>query len=48
VFAAADTIDLEIDVSTTAPTAGVLRVWAVLMDVDGRYGAAEADRDQLA
>ena len=48
VFAAADTIDLEIDVSTTAPTAGVFRVWAVLMDVDGRYGAAEADRDQLA
>lgn len=48
VFAAADTIDLEIDAATTAPTAGVLRVWAVLMDVDGRYGADEVDRDQLA
>jgi hypothetical protein len=48
VFAAADTIDLEIDAATTAPTAGVVRVWAVLMDVDGRYGAEEVDRDQLA
>jgi hypothetical protein len=48
VFGTADTIDLEIDAATTAPTAGVLRVWAVLMDVDGRYGAEEADRDQLA
>jgi len=48
VFASADTIDIEIDAATTAPTGGVLRVWAVVMDIDGRYGAAEADRDQLA
>jgi len=48
VFASADTIDIEIDAVTTAPTGGVLRVWAVVMDIDGRYGAAEADRDQLA
>jgi hypothetical protein len=26
----------------------VVRVWAVLMNVDGRIGAAEVDRDQLA
>lgn len=47
-FASADTIDLEIDAATTAPTGGVVRVWAVLMDVDGRYAAAEVSRDQLA
>ena len=48
VFAAADTIDLEIDAATTAPTAGVFRVWAVLMDIDARKTAAEVDRDVLA
>lgn len=48
VFGTADTIDLELDAATTAPTAGKFRVWAVLMDIDGRYGAAEVDRDQLA
>jgi hypothetical protein len=47
-FAAADTIDLEIDAATTAPTAGVVRVWAILMDVDARKTAAEVDRDLLA
>jgi len=48
VFASADTIDIEIDAATTAPTGGVLRAWAVMMDIDGRYGAAEVDRDTLA
>lgn len=48
VFGAADTIDLEIDAATTAPTAGVVRVWAVLMDIDARKTANEVDRDLLA
>jgi hypothetical protein len=48
VFASADTIDIEIDAATTAPTSGVLRAWAVMMDIDGRIGAAEVDRDVLA
>jgi len=43
----ADTLDL-LCLGTTPDTSGVLRVWAVLMDVDGRYGAAEVDRDVLA
>lgn len=46
--ATADTIDLLIATATTAPTSGVARVWAVLMNVDGRIAADEADRDQLA
>lgn len=46
--ATADTIDLLITTATTAPTSGVARVWAVLMNVDGRIAADEADRDQLA
>jgi hypothetical protein len=46
--ATADTIDLLIATATTAPTSGVARVWAVLMNVDGRPAADEADRDQLA
>jgi hypothetical protein len=44
----ADTIDLLIATATTAPTSGVARVWAVLMNVDGRILADEVDRDQLA
>lgn len=48
VFGSADTIDLEIDAATTAPTGGVLRVWAVMMDIDGRVAATEVDRDTLA
>ena len=48
VIATADTIDLLIATATTAPTAGVARVWAVLMNVDGRPATEEADRDQLA
>lgn len=47
-FGAADTIDLELDAATTGPTAGKLRVWAVMVDVDARVGADEVDRDQLA
>jgi len=48
VVATADTIDLLIQAATTAPVSGVVRVWAVLMDIDGRYGADEAVRDTLA
>jgi hypothetical protein len=48
VIATADTIDLLIATATTAPTSGVARVWAVLMNVDGRPATDEADRDQLA
>lgn len=48
VFGAADTIDLEIDAASTAPTGGVLRVWAVMMDIDGRIAAESVDRDTLA
>ena len=46
--ATADTIDLLIQAATTAPTSGVVRVWAVLINVDGRIVADEVDRDQLA
>lgn len=46
--ATADTVDLLIATSTTAVSAGVVRVWAVLMNVDGRPTTEEADRDQLA
>jgi hypothetical protein len=48
VGATADTIDITIATASTAPTSGVVRVWAVLVNVDGRIGAAEVDRDQLA
>jgi hypothetical protein len=48
VIGSADTIDLLIATATTAPTSGVVRVWAVLMDIDGRKTAAEVDRDVLA
>jgi hypothetical protein len=44
----ADTIDLLIATATTAPTSGVVRVFAILMDVDARQTAAEVDRDVLA
>jgi len=49
VFGSADTIDIEIDAATTAPTGGKVRVYAVFVPIDGR--AMEADevvRDQLA
>jgi hypothetical protein len=39
VGATADTIDITIATATTAPTSGVVRVWAVLMNVDGRIAA---------
>lgn len=48
VGATADTIDLTIQAATTAPTSGSLRVWAVLVSVDGRPATTEVDRDQLA
>lgn len=48
VVGTADTIDLTIATATTAPTSGVVRVWAVLMDIDARKTAAEVDRDVLA
>jgi hypothetical protein len=48
VIGTADTIDLLIATSTTAPTSGVVRVFAILMDVDARKTAAEVDRDVLA
>jgi hypothetical protein len=47
-FGAADTIDLELDAATTGPTAGKLRVWALMVPVSGRILADEVDRDQLA
>ena len=42
-----DTLDLTVDTLTGTATAGKLRVWALIMDVDGK-GAAEVDRDLLA
>lgn len=44
----ADTIDLTIATATTAPTSGVVRVFAVLMDIDARKTATEVDRDTRA
>lgn len=44
----ADTIDVLIQAATTPPVSGVIRVWAVLMDIDGRRTADEVDRDTLA
>lgn len=44
----ADTIDLLIATSTTAISAGKIRVWALLCNIDGRVGPADVDRDQLA
>ena len=47
--ATADTIDFELQATTTAPTAGQIRVFAILMDIDAiGNAAAEVDRDQLA
>jgi hypothetical protein len=43
---AEDTLDLTIDTLTGTATAGKLRVWALVMDVDGK-GAAEVARDQV-
>jgi hypothetical protein len=46
-FGAQDTIDITVDTLTGTATGGKLRVWAMVMDVDGK-GAAEVDRDYLA
>jgi hypothetical protein len=46
--AAADTVDLLISASTTALSAGSVRVWALLCDVQDRVGPASVDREQLA
>ena len=43
---AEDTLDLTIDTLTGTATAGKLRVWALVMDVDGK-GADEVARDQV-
>ena len=43
---AEDTLDLTVDTLTGTATAGKLRVWALVMDVDGK-GAAEVARDQV-
>jgi hypothetical protein len=48
VIGTADTIDLLIATATTAPTSGVVRIFAILMDIDARKTAAEVDRDVLA
>lgn len=47
VVGTADTLDL-LCLGTTPDTSGVLRVYAVLMGVDGRIGANEVVRDVLA
>ena len=44
----ADTLDLLIAASTTALSAGSVRVFAVLCDVNDRVGPASVDREQLA
>lgn len=44
----ADTLDVLIATSTTAVSAGTIRVWAVLVDLNGRTGPASVDREQLA
>lgn len=44
-FTAEDTLDLTVDTLTGTATGGKLRVWALVMDVDGK-GAAVAVRDQ--
>jgi hypothetical protein len=43
---AEDTLDLTVDTLTGTATAGKLRVWALVMDVDGK-GADEVARDQV-
>lgn len=44
----ADTVDLLISASTTALSAGTVRVWALLVDAQDRVGPASVDREQLA
>jgi hypothetical protein len=42
-----DTLDVTVDTLTGTATAGKIRVWALVADVDGK-GADEVDRDLLA
>jgi hypothetical protein len=48
VLGAADTVDLLIAASSTAISAGKVRVWALIVDVSDKDAPGEADRDQLA
>lgn len=48
VLGSADTIDLLIATSTTAISAGTVRVWALIVDVSDKAAPGVADRDQLA
>ena len=45
---ATDTIDVAVDTLTGTATAGKLRIWAVVVPIDGIQGADEVDRDTLA
>ena len=48
ILASADTLDVLIATSTTAISAGAIRVWAVVCSVADRVGPTDVDRDQLA
>jgi hypothetical protein len=48
ILASADTLDVLIATSTTAISAGRIRVWAVVCSVADRVGPVDVDRDQLA
>jgi hypothetical protein len=48
ILQSADTLDVLIASSTTAISAGSIRVWAVVCSVADRVGPADVDRDQLA
>jgi hypothetical protein len=45
---AADTLDLLLVTETTTLSAGLLRVFAVIVDAQDRVGPASVDREQLA
>lgn len=45
---ATDTIDVAVDTLTGTATAGKIRVWAVVVPIDGVQGAEEVARDALA
>ncbi len=48
ILQSADTLDVLIATSTTAISAGSIRVWAVVCSVSDRVGPASVDREQLA
>jgi hypothetical protein len=48
ILQSADTLDVLIATSTTAISAGSIRVWAVVCSVADRVGPASVDREQLA